>query len=72
MPRPQLFELLLTNPAPNGSLAAVNNTGSWQLEIGASGVVQQTECDDPQATLLIRCPSNPWTRAGLPVMELIV
>ena len=58
----------MTNPAPNGSLAAVNNTGSWQLVMGVSGVVQQTECEDPQATLLIRWPSRPCTRAGLPVI----
>jgi hypothetical protein len=54
--RPDLeFVLLLTtNPAPRGSFDSANRTGSWQLVEGVSGVVQQTECDDPEATREMR------------------
>ena len=59
LPDLEFVLLFTTNPAPRGSLDSVNKTGSWQLVAGASGVVQHTECDDPQATRDIRWPSRP-------------
>ena len=60
--RPELLVSMML--APSGSLEVVNKTGSWQLFMGVSFVVQQTECDEPQATLEMWYPSNPLTMAG--------